>query len=435
MTHHRTLSTFHDRMSFKDRSQARTSALAEAIETYHQQATAEHLFNLHNVTTLSAQAILRNNDQVTQDLTQLDLEIKQLQALRHRLATVEANLSVWRARSRNLLSPISMLPNELLGQIFTCSLPSGRELVEFTTAVSTVCRLWREVAFRYRALWSVFDLRWHYVREKAWLDRSSDYPLSVYVDFPGPLGEDHLLSAVDFRGLFRQDGVFSVAKEWVAAEFSIGTSYTHLNPIMGYLPKNCTSLRSLTIADCGFSDSSDDVQMLDVDMWPFIHDMPNLTELVIRSVYAISLRDLVSQLRVLKTNTVGARSGALGSTRRWIDLFRQAEGLEDLEADWNRLGSRKHRAPPAWGELEPLDIEEDYTNTVIVSSLRRLKLHCIDWRVCRHLFEHIQLPGLRSINIEFDKVTFTSRSVLEFELSCNLCKFVSFPCCVPSLPI
>lgn len=412
-------------MSFKERSQERTNALAEAIETYHQQATAEHLYNLKNVSTLSAQASLRNDEQVTQDLAQLDSEITQLQALRQRLATVEANLGVWRARSRNLLSPISMLPNELLGQIFVCSLPSGRELVEFTTAVSTVCRLWREIALRYRALWSVFDLRWHLAREKAWLERSSGQPLSIYVDFPGPLGEDHLLSAVDFRGLFRQDGVFSVASNWVAAEFSIGTSYTHLNPIMGYLPEHCPGLRRLTIADCGFSDSSEDAQMLDVDLWPIVHDMPNLTELVIRSVYAISLDRLVPRLKVLKTNTVGARSGASGSIRRWMDLFQQAVTLEDLEADWNRLGSRKHRAPPERGDLPPVDIEDHYEVGVIVSSLRRLKLHCIDWRVCRHLFEYIELPGLESISIEFDRVTFTSRSIYDHELAYCLHGFVS----------
>ena len=414
-------------MSFKDRSQARTSALAQAIETYHQQATAERLFKLNDVTTLPAQTRLRNDEQVTQDLAQLDLEIKQLQASRQVLATAEANLGVWRARSRNLLSPISMLPNEILGQIFVCSLPRGRELVEFTTAVSTVCRLWREIALRFRALWSVFNLRWHSAREKAWLERSSGHPLSIYVDFPGPLGEDHLLSAVDFRGLFRQDGVFCMAENWISAEFHIGTSYTHLNPIMGYLPKHCTGLRSLTIADCGFSDSYEDAQMLDVDMWPFVHDMPNLTEIVIRSVYAINLHDLVPRLRVLKTNTVGAQSGASGSVRRWMDLFRQAAALEDLEADWNRLGSRKHRAPPPWRELPPLDMGDPYWGTLAVSSLRRLKLHCIDWRVCKHLFECIQLPELESISIEFDKVTFTSRSVFEYDLEDALFKFVSFP--------
>jgi hypothetical protein len=233
-----------------------------------------------------------------------------------------------------------------------------------------------------------------------------------------------LLSAVDFRGLFRQDGVFSVAGNWIAAEFSIGTSYTHLNPIMGYLPKHCTGLESLSIADCGFSDSFEDAPMLDVDLWPFVHDMPNLTELVIRSVYAISLYDLIPRLKVLKINTVGAR--ASGSVRRWMDLFRQAVALEDLEADWNRMGSRKHRAPPGRDQLLPLDIEDPYRDALNVPSLKKLKLHCIDWRVCQHLFECVELPGLESINIEFDKVTFTSRSIYEYQLADSLRTFVRF---------
>lgn len=412
-------------MSFKTRSQERTTELAEAIENYHQRATAERLFELSGVTNIASQTILRNDAQVVADLEQLDAEINQVQLLQQRLAMVQANLGVWRARSRNLLAPISMLPNELLGHIFICSLPEGRELVEFTTAVSTVCRLWRDVAMRYHSLWTVFDLRWHTAREKAWLIRSAGHPLSVYVDFPGPLGEDHLLSAIDYRGLFRQDGVFQQSQNWVAAEFSVGTSYTHLNPIMGYLPKQCGGLRSLTIVDTGFSDSLEDFQMLDVDLWPLVYDMPKLDELVIRSVYAISLYDMMARLRVLKINTVGARSGATGSVRRWMDLLRQATALEDLEADWNRLGWRKHRAPVDAEESMPLMIEENYQNSVFVHSLRNLTLHCIDWRVCKHLFTYVKLPGLESLAIEFDKVTFTSRTILYPELDEALYTFVS----------
>lgn len=411
-------------MSFQSRSRDRTAQLAEAIEHYHERATAERLFDPSGITTMSELYQLRDDPQINENLAQLDAEIQEVQALQKQLTTVQAKLGVWRARSRNLLCPIYMLPNELLGQIFTCSLPEGRELVEFTTAVSSVCRLWRDVAIRYRSMWKVFDLRWHAARELAWLSRSMDPKISVFADFPGPLGDDHNLSAVDFRGLFRHDGLFEHSHSWTSAEFSI-TSSSHLIPITSYISPNCSGLQSLTIMDGAANDNIEEYQVIDADLWTLTRYMPRLTELTLRSVYPINLYDTISRLRILRINSIGWRSSTAGSIRRWMDLMRQATSLEELEADWDRMGWRRHRPASLPSVARPLRLRDPYRETVDMARLKHLKIHCIDVRVSVHLFQHFRCPALESLEIEFGKMTFTSTGCDYSDLDISLHTFVS----------
>lgn len=422
-------------MSFKSRSRARTDELAAAISTYHQNATTERLFDHTRISNLSEQTKTRNDPQVIQDLAQLDAEIKRVQTLQAELSNIQSNLGVWRAQTRNLLSPISMLPNELLGLIFTIFPPEGRELVEFTTAISSVSRLWRQVAMKHRSLWAVLDLRWHAAREEAWLKRAGALGrLSVYADFPGPHGEDLFLATADYRGLFRNEGFYVQSAKWVSVEFSC-SSERHLFAVKTFIPEACKGLESITIIGLvGMADDPGDMLELDIDLHTLCEPLLHLTEVRLWNIYAAAILPVIPRLKVLKINTVGWKSSAAGATRRWMDIFLVADVLEDLETEWSRMGWRRHRAPEAdLSFLRPLVLLPPYEQRIVVSSLRFLKLTCVDMRVTIHLASYISLPSLEDLYMEFDKANFNARTMKKspYQFQAALRGFVR-PCPITS---
>ncbi|KAF8316603.1 hypothetical protein DL93DRAFT_2096144 [Clavulina sp. PMI_390] len=399
-------------MAMKGHSQKRVADLQAAIALYEKNTTTSTIFQPNHITNIPNQTKMRNDPKVLADLHQLDTEMMQLEAMREQLEETHVKLRVWRAKSKNMLTPIFMLPDEILGHIFTCSLPIGRELVEWSMAISTVCSRWRKIAISYRVLWNIFDVRWHAYKEEQWLKRANGLPLSIYVDFPGPHGEDHLLSAIDFRGLLRQDGIFALHDSWHSVDVSIAGQLHHLTPIIGFLEESCPKLRRLTIIDSSFGEGyRNQWELFDMDLFRTFSHKPELDELVIRSIYPINLYAIIAQLRVLRINTVGARSSARGSVRRWMDLLARATQLQELEADWDRMSWRKHGA-----SLHPMDIptvrlEPQYQQPVHSHSLTALKLRCADFRVCEYLFRHIRIPNLETLSMDFDPATFNFRTV------------------------
>jgi hypothetical protein len=137
-------------MPFNTHSQSRVRALHSAVEVY---ATSLHqdcqFFDLSQIQDLPSQSRLRNDPSVTSNLTQLDAEIEIVQKIEQDLQRAKHRLRQWRAQTRNMLTPITILPNEILGHIFTCDIPVDRELIEFTESISSVCQHWRAIAIQH----------------------------------------------------------------------------------------------------------------------------------------------------------------------------------------------------------------------------------------------------------------------------------------------
>lgn len=137
-------------MPFNTHSQSRVRALGTAVEVYATSVNQDSQFlDLSQIVDLPSQSRLRNDPLVARNLTQIDAEIELVQKIEQDLQRAKNRLHHWRARTRNTLTPITFLPNEILGHIFTCELLVGYELIEFTESISSVCQHWRAVAIQH----------------------------------------------------------------------------------------------------------------------------------------------------------------------------------------------------------------------------------------------------------------------------------------------
>ncbi|KAF7341729.1 hypothetical protein MSAN_02071600 [Mycena sanguinolenta] len=94
-------------------------------------------------------------------LTALDAEISRLKARLRELETERTTLSRYHAHSAAILSPFRRVPAEILGEIFSWTLPHFGEI--FSTEdcpwiLTHVCSSWRAVALSKPSLWSLIHI-------------------------------------------------------------------------------------------------------------------------------------------------------------------------------------------------------------------------------------------------------------------------------------
>ncbi|KAK7022108.1 hypothetical protein R3P38DRAFT_3538325 [Favolaschia claudopus] len=133
------------------------------------------------------------------DLASLDAEIEALERalmeLREKREALKQPIDAHRA----LISPIRLLPLDILAEIFLACLPSKREaLIDDSKApllLGRICRSWRAVAYSTPTLWSSIHIPWEYdcppailtrleAIVEAWLRRSAACSLSVSLVVP-----------------------------------------------------------------------------------------------------------------------------------------------------------------------------------------------------------------------------------------------------------
>ena len=130
-----------------------------------------------------------------QDREELEIVTEQIAALKIRAEFLEDRVYAY----TSLLSPMRVLPEDVLGEIFLRILPDPSEHYpilssdEAPLVLCRVCKWWREVACRTPSLWSSIHFvsprvppkRYGYDRRKRvleeWLERSGDLPLSISV--------------------------------------------------------------------------------------------------------------------------------------------------------------------------------------------------------------------------------------------------------------
>ncbi|KAF7345144.1 F-box domain-containing protein [Mycena sanguinolenta] len=121
-------------------------------------------------------------------LAALDTEICRLKDRLEELEKERIALSVYHAQNRRVLSPLRRLPPEILGEIFSWTLPSIHHPAFSTTScpwgLTYICRTWRAVALSDPSLWSViqidFSAEEQYPRELVGLQMERAQSLEIH---------------------------------------------------------------------------------------------------------------------------------------------------------------------------------------------------------------------------------------------------------------
>ncbi|KAF7345530.1 F-box domain-containing protein [Mycena venus] len=114
-------------------------------------------------------------------LASLDGEIARLRAQLQQLEEERASLSCHRDRNCAILSPLRRMPPEVLGQIFSWTLPllrvtreKGVHITDSPWVLTHVSRRWRAIAFSIPSLWTFFAIRF-----RPHMNPSLAYPLPM----------------------------------------------------------------------------------------------------------------------------------------------------------------------------------------------------------------------------------------------------------------
>ncbi|KAJ7155853.1 hypothetical protein C8R46DRAFT_1116639 [Mycena filopes] len=213
--------------------------------------TRRHILLNSNEAPLEAEAAVIEAELTTLDdrLLYLDNEIPRLRGRGlgklERLEEERASVLKHRAQSRSTLSPLRRVPPEILGYIFSLTLPGPQETLQFTVvhvkespwSLSHVSRYWRGVALSDTSLWSLVAL-------------SYNGPVSIY---PLPMAETQVARAkklkVHFYGCEKSTPQVQIetfrclaqhAAQW--EELSLGLT-SHIAPLLGMLRDRLPLLR------------------------------------------------------------------------------------------------------------------------------------------------------------------------------------------------
>lgn len=128
-------------------------------------------------------------------LARLDEEVAQVQAVLDKLTAQRDRLRDYWTTHKRHLSPILRFPPEIMREIFLYSLLGDGKRVDVPTSGARsvltpgqVCKFWRQVSLATPKMWSIISV-WtsspqniNFQRIDTWLQRSSQTPLSIYLD-------------------------------------------------------------------------------------------------------------------------------------------------------------------------------------------------------------------------------------------------------------
>ncbi|KAF7342616.1 F-box domain-containing protein [Mycena sanguinolenta] len=100
-------------------------------------------------------------DKASARLASLDEEISRLQSRLQKLEDARAALSEYHAKTTVILSPMRRIPPEIIGEIFSCTLPTIRDALSVENCpwvLTHVCGGWRDVALSIPSLWSLIKI-------------------------------------------------------------------------------------------------------------------------------------------------------------------------------------------------------------------------------------------------------------------------------------
>ncbi|KAF8060749.1 hypothetical protein FPV67DRAFT_1423717 [Lyophyllum atratum] len=175
--------------------------------------------------------------------------------------------------------PLSVLPNELLSEIFlraTHDASDRYESISTPITISQVSSRWRHVAISTRALWSTIIITFPTSRDQlsravTWLKRSQSYPLDIFLDFRDPswdweLPESaHTFRWQDMEAILRL--ILTHVKRWKRFKLLTDT-WAPIFTFLYYTRRVMSApiLESLSLSRCNAFFASKDAKFAPVEM-------------------------------------------------------------------------------------------------------------------------------------------------------------------------
>jgi hypothetical protein len=309
------------------------------------------------------------------EISRLEAEIEQVRALLEQLLTDRWELHAFMKDHCAILSPVRRLFPELLSEVFLhCLSPWGQPPVQSPWLLGQICSGWRAVALSTPRLWSHVDVRVTATSVtprgdalRTWIARSKACPLTVSIGFMhSPLWISHSTF----------DVVLSSSHRWQDLHLSYPTlswpsqPFRAINAISGRVPL----LRRLRI---GGLDNSIPLVELPTDAF--------LTAPLLR-VLELGCNVLV-RLSALKIPWAQLThfENENASVEDWLEILYMCPNLVQCTLKCTHQGIlRPHASLP---------------HSVRHQQLRRLHITQGGLRV-GHLFDHLDLPALRELDIE-----------------------------------
>jgi hypothetical protein len=398
-------------------SKERTRAFQHAATAYVDAAVPRALFQTSGLRNMAAQRILRATPGLTKALRQMESELQALNEVVRGITEASHLLRVWTAETRNALSPVSMLPGEVLTQIFMCGLPGDLPAAtEWTEVVSSVCKTWRALATKCPILWSNLCLHWPIARQEAWIQRSGRRNLFIYAEFiPRPLRDVLPRTLHSFPGIQDATGLFHIAvlPLWHEVELRVWGDDQSVQSASAFIKSFSTKVSILKILPIDYDER--DLRPISLCGLEVIDEETghrgiavSLTELVIYNFYAIDIICVVGNLRILRIGTIGAMAQPAAAISNWMVLLRAARALEVLDTIWTSGSSARHPRV-----IEPMPNGAQHSQaSLVVRNLRSFKVQCADWHVARLFVLTISFPNLQELGINFDSA-YMSQHVID----------------------
>lgn len=398
-------------------SKERTESLQRAATAYVDAAVPRTLFQTSGLRNMAAQRLLRATPGLGNALRQVESELRDLDEVVRSITGARALLRAWTAETRNALAPVSMLPEEVLTQIFMCGLPGDLPAAtEWTEVVSFVCKRWRALATNCPILWSNLCCHWPIARQDVWIQRSGRLNLSIYAEFiPRPLGDMLPRILHSFPGIQDATGIFHVAvlPLWHEVELRVWRDDQSVQSASAFIKDFCTRVSILEILPIEYDEGNP--RPMSLCGLEVINEKSGrqgiaapLTELVVYNFYPFDIICVVGNLRILRIDTIGAMAQPAVAISNWMVLLRAAQALEELDTIWTSGSSTHH--PRVIGPMP--NGAQHLQAPLVVRNLRSFKVQCADWHVARLFVLTISFPNIQELGINFD-TAYMSQHVID----------------------
>ncbi|RDB27066.1 hypothetical protein Hypma_005016 [Hypsizygus marmoreus] len=319
--------------------------------------------------------------------------------------------------------PISNIPVELLGEIFTACLQDANPLFYYgperppvanspscffdPMTLGLVCRHWRAVALSMPTLWSLMCIRspcrGHIQLTRVWLERSANCPLHLFLlqdsFHPSASDAEHVITdelvTLLMTQIHRWRRIdFRFTKEAPSSLFTISHGLlSQLETASLYVYKN----------DDDFSDSDSESSSLD-SVWRVIHATPTLRQIRWDSDYLTTMPSHIPwrQLTNIWLN-------AHFPTSVIFDVLRSCQSVVDLDIDIEENSSTPSTPPVTLPHLRHLSIFSRCLLNPIFDQLTLPQISSLSLTRCH---EAVTAEELSSIN---DLLTRSNRYLLKLD--------------------
>ncbi|KAJ7472641.1 hypothetical protein FB451DRAFT_1089526 [Mycena latifolia] len=316
----------------------------------------------------------REVDEITDEIERLQTLINELTGKRAHLAGfIDAHLA--------LVSPTRRLPEDVVAEIFTASLPSHRNAVmsggESPLLLCHVCRVWRRLALLTPRLWTTLHIVAPDTPSKlleidkcidAWLSRSGSLPLSISIARSQTVDYDFNISKL-------VETLMRFSNRWNHLHLLL-LSHSSFLPLAGLAADDVPLLQSVVIDGYGFSHG---IPSADIDSDTMSFMSTNLLRLSLRQRHFLDFPVRWGQLRHL---AIGYNADPLigtspTATVQVLAILRQCPDLETCTVAIRREAPNAVEAPCHMGKLRQLCV--------------------LDWNSVPEFFHALVLPNLRSL--------------------------------------